>query len=173
MKARGLQHSCRLSVHWVRLGASSACLDRPVQTGPAQFQTERSRPVPSRLALRRRSAGCGRRGARSPPRVSERYCWIERRAAIHPPCARQNQREPVGGIRMRSTHIAGIPSHQHEIGARGVQAAIERRHLPAMWRPTAPIAPFDLIRQGNRRLGWIDSASSRLRAPQSERQGGE
>src|SRR6202020_2223191 len=24
---------------------------------------------------------------------------IERRAAIHPPCARQNQREPVGGIR--------------------------------------------------------------------------
>src|SRR6202044_4142970 len=98
---------------------------------------------------------------------------IERRAAIPPPCARQTQREPVGGIRMRSTHIAGIPSHQHEIGARGVKAAIERPPLPAMWRATAPIAPFDLIRQGNRRLGWIDSASSRLRAPQSERQGGE
>src|ERR1700722_16537747 len=55
---------------------------------------------------------------------------IEACAAIHPPCARQNQREPVGGIRMRSAHIAGIPSHQYEIGAGAVQAAIERRLSP-------------------------------------------
>lgn len=44
---------------------------------------------------------------------------IEVRPAIHAPCARQNQREPVGGIRMRSAHVAGIPSHPAQDRGRG------------------------------------------------------
>src|SRR5258706_11935741 len=36
---------------------------------------------------------------------------IEVRAAVHPPRAGQNQRQPIGGVCMGSAHKAGIPFH--------------------------------------------------------------
>src|ERR1700679_377114 len=75
----------------------------------------------------------------------DRAVWIKISAAVHPPCARQDQREPIRHIGVRRAHVAGIPFHQNEIGPGLVQASIEDRHLTAVRWGTAPGGPLDSI----------------------------
>src|SRR4029077_7599475 len=101
-------------------------------------------------------------------RYGNRTIGVEIGAAVHPPCARQNQTQPVGCVAVRCAHIARVPLHQHGTLPRVIQTAEKRRHITTSRTPDGLHSPFDCIRQGYLGFGGIDGLRST--GGQAERQ---
>src|SRR5580692_656818 len=89
---------------------------------------------------------------------------IEGGAAIDPPDARDDDGQAIRGVSMRRAHKARIPLHENDIGASLVQAAVERRHLGAVWRKSGqPRRPLDRVRKSDLSFSGIDRLGVRGR----------
>src|SRR6266446_1722529 len=96
---------------------------------------------------------------------------VEIGAAVHPPCARQHNTQPIGRVAVRCAHKARVPFHQHDIFAGLVQPTEKRCHFGAVRRPGGPRCPSDLV--GQSYLGFRGVDRLRATGGQAERQGGE
>ena len=108
-----------------------------------------------------------------PCRNRNRAVRVKVRAAVHPPCAGQNQRESIRRVGVWSAHVAGIPLHQNEINPGLVEAAVERRHFAAVRRGAAPRGPLESVGKSYLSLRWINCARLRRRAGCHELQAAE